>query len=193
MTDLRSSTGSPEAAEALSQIIRSRRTCKNFDAASLSRESIEKLLELGVQAPNHRLNEPWKFRVITKSGTEKWLTSFKAQVKADEMPSFDKYFEKLPKLGAVVVVTNLKDENPIVDLENYAAACCAVQNILLAATSMNIQNFWSTGKFFTHSASLQFLKISVTERFVGALWLGKGEVPTGKPRTPAKEKTIWIE
>jgi nitroreductase len=184
----------PASPEILSRIIQDRRTCKNFDDAELSKDSIENLLELAVFAPNHRLNEPWRFRVTSKLAILRWIKEFQAKANPEELTAFQKYFDKLPKLGALIFVSSLRDENPIIDLENYAAVCAAIQNILLGATAEELKTFWSTGKFFSHPLSFSFLNFpEKIERFVGAIWIGKGEQPTAKPRTPTKEKTIWID
>src|SRR3569832_1015522 len=47
-----------------SEAIRARRSIKRFTSRELSREEIIALLDLAVQAPNHRLTNPWRFYVL---------------------------------------------------------------------------------------------------------------------------------
>ncbi len=44
--------------------ISTRRSIKRFTDRTISREAIEQLLDLAVQAPNHRMTEPWRFYVL---------------------------------------------------------------------------------------------------------------------------------
>ena len=46
------------------QTIHERRSIKAFTARTVMREEIEQLLESVVQAPNHRMTEPWRFYVL---------------------------------------------------------------------------------------------------------------------------------
>ncbi len=176
----------------LCDTIVSRRTSKNFEGGTLEKEVIENLLELAVWAPNHRLNEPWRFRVVQSSGIQKWIAMFQQKLNRDEAQLFEKNFERLSKVATVVYVTCLKDPNELIHEENYAATSAAVQNLLLGATALGIQSYWNTGRIMTHPVTLEFLNIDSQERMVGAIWLGRGSVPEPRPRTPARDKTLWI-
>ena len=46
------------------QAIRERRTHKQFAAEPLPRDEVEDLLDLARWAPNHKLTQPWRFRVV---------------------------------------------------------------------------------------------------------------------------------
>ena len=46
------------------QTIHERRSIKEFTARTVTQEEIEQLLEAVVQAPNHRMTEPWRFYVL---------------------------------------------------------------------------------------------------------------------------------
>ena len=48
--------------------IRSRYSVRQFSERPVTREEIEALLELAVQAPNHRMTEPWRFVVVGTEG-----------------------------------------------------------------------------------------------------------------------------
>ena len=45
----------------------------------------------------------------------------------------------------LIFVFSTTDENPEITEENYAATCCAIQNLQLAAHSLNLGVGWSTG------------------------------------------------
>lgn len=182
-----------EAYKLIAETIRSRRTCKNFDGSEIQKSLVTELLDLAVWAPNHRLNEPWRFRVLTKSGVLKLIGEIKNCLGPEESKSFEKTFEKLTTAGAILYVTCLKDSQPIVDQENFAATSALIQNLLLGATALKLQSYWGTGKIATLPTTVEFLKIEENERFVGWIWLGRGEVGEPKIRTPASQKTIWFD
>jgi len=179
--------------EELSDVILSRRTVKVFEGGDVSKDAIQSLLELAIWAPNHRLNEPWRFRVIRLEGIARWIQSFRDLLPKDDVQLFEKNFERLAKVSAVIYVTCLKDSNEIIDFENYAATSAAIQNILLGATALSLQSYWNTGRMMTHPVTTNILKLSENERMVGALWLGHGEITEPRPRTPAANWTQWFE
>jgi len=153
---------------------------------------LRELLELATWAPNHRLNSPWRFRVLTAAGISSVLKEILSKLSSEEKEAFKGPLERVAKAGAVIYVTSLKDPQPVVDEENFAAVCCAVQNILLESTARGLCSFWSTGKFFKHPLMGQILKVNETERFVGAIWLGYGDQPEAPARKPASDFTTWI-
>jgi len=48
----------------LEEAIRTRRTHKVFAAEPVPREQLDGLFELARWVPNHRLTNPWRFRVL---------------------------------------------------------------------------------------------------------------------------------
>jgi nitroreductase len=178
---------------AISEVIRRRRTSKDYDGKPVSKELIEAILELAVWAPNHGLTEPWKFRVLLPLSIQKWIRFLRDELSEPELLALEKGFERISKAGAILFVTHLIHPNEIANRENYAATSAAIQNILLAATALHLQSYWSSSKMMTHPKTMEFLEVPEEEAFVGAIWLGHGEIPTPKPRKLAREKTIWIK
>src|ERR687898_861221 len=54
------------------EAIRTRRTVGKIRAEMPPRELIEELLEAATWAPNHRLNEPWRFFVLAGEARERF-------------------------------------------------------------------------------------------------------------------------
>src|SRR6266545_5097508 len=52
--------------DAISAIQR-RRSVRHFRPDPVPRETIERLLDCAVRAPNHKLTQPWRFAVITRA------------------------------------------------------------------------------------------------------------------------------
>jgi len=176
----------------LFQSIRERRTTKDFDGSRIDRSQIEILLDLANLAPNHRLNYPWRFFVLLQAAIPGFLEKIKPQLSDTERTLSQKYFDKLPKAGAVIFVGTLKNSDPLVQGENLAAVSAAIQNMLLAATSQGVSSFWSTGKFFSLPTTLKMIGWSEDLNFVGSIWLGKASKAESKPRRPVSDFTTWV-
>ena len=182
-----------EAFQTLAEIIRCRRTAREFNGQPVSKSVIETLLECAAWAPNHRMNEPWKFLIILPSGIQHWIEHLKATLQENEQKLYSSGFQKLKTVGALIFVTSQRDPNPLIEKENYAATCAAVQNLLLAATALELASYWSTGALMTCPQTLTFFNIAELEQFVAAVWIGYGTIPPPKPRTDFHKKTRWIE
>lgn len=178
--------------EDFEKLVLSRRTTKDFDGRAVDRDTIEKLLKLAVWAPNHRLNEPWRFYVCTHGAIPEWIEHLRTKIDAQSFLPLQKSLERFKKVGAAVYVSVKKEKNEIIDWENYAAACAAVQNILLGAEALGLASFWSTGKAMAHPQSRSFLNVDQNERFVGCIWLGHAATkPEAKARKPLTEVSFW--
>lgn len=176
-------------------IVLNRRTIKDFDGTPITEELILKLLNLAVAAPNHRLTQPWKFKVLLQNGVRQWIDFLKDKLSPEEYALYEKTFERAIKAGALVYVSYDINPKPEIEREDYAAVSCAIEHILLGATALDLQSFWSTGKVFNHLFTRQFLKLNSDENFAGAIMLGRGVNNAPKPmlRMKAEEKTIWIK
>ena len=172
------------------QVVSKRRTQREFSGAAVDRATVQDLLQIAIQAPNHRRNEPWQFIVIEQEQIGPFWERAKAhlpQALAGREPIVierkqEKLARRLPTVGAIVYVLSARNQRELVERENYAATCCAVQNLLLAATDRGLGSFWSTGALFAHPPVLDLLGVNTAEfSFVGAIWLGE---PVDKPEPP---------
>ena len=133
--------------------IRERRTHKRFTGAPVPEAQLETLLDLARWAPNHRLTEPWRFSVVVHARIPDLARTTVGAIADSDHPKLlakrQKLERQLPLLGAFVAVyrTPVPDD-PLLDREDYAACCCAVQNLLLGATALGLGSFWSTGRVF---------------------------------------------
>ena len=88
---------------------------------------------------------------------------------------------KLINPGGLIVVTYKKSEDSHRQQEDYAATCCAIQNLMLAAYGESLGSKWSTGGLTQHPRVCNLLGIDLTNEIVaGFIWLG----------TPAKVPNI---
>ncbi len=150
------------------------------------------MLAWAIRAPNHRLNQPWRFRVFDQRALQKLCDHLDQEWSVEDKLTHRGAMEKFLKIGAMIYVSALKDPNEIIQQENYAAACAAVQNILLGAASLGLESFWSTGKLMKSEPMLRYLDWKEQdEQWVGAIWLGYGSKPELKTRKGLEEVTRW--
>lgn len=157
----------------LSQIIKERRTIKDFTDRPVPDELLERALEAGLWAQNHRLTQPWRFAILGE------------QTKTQLAQTFPKILSK----PAVVAVSCLKSDGGEQEREDYAAVACAIQNIQLEAWSLGVGMQWSSGKAATGPHLYELLELDAAKEFmVGLLLFGFPlEVPPARARLPLAE------
>ncbi len=91
-------------------------------------------------------------------------------------------------------MTSLVADDPVQREEDYAATFCAIQNIMLAATGLGLGSYLRTGDLLNEPRLAQLLDLPADHRVVGTVYLGyPAEEPKPRKRTPAAEKTRWLE
>lgn len=86
------------------------------------------------------------------------------------------------------------------NMEHIAAASCAVQNMLLTATSCGIENFWSTGRWLRGDMVFGWMSIPREEVLLGSIFLfpkntGDAQVVHSKlreRRSPVEQWSRWV-
>lgn len=186
--------------------ITNRRTIKQFLPDPVAPETIAKLIDLAVWAPNHRLNEPWRFYVLTGDARARLgdiagaITASKVSAAGgDPAVTARKASEAAAAWASVptlLYITMMGDPNPEIDLENYGAVCCAIQNFTLAAHVLGIGTSWSSGAVAAAPELLTLVGAGATERMVGLLRVGYLDPAMALPksrRTAGATFTRWIE
>ena len=184
------------------ETIAERRSIFDFQPTAVPRERIERALQAAVWAPNHKLTEPWRFIVVGPEAKRR-LGDVYARIKQEDVPVDiapeamseigRKAIKKLMSKPTVVAVTCAVSGDPFLDREDYAATCCAIQNIMLAAWEDGIGMQWSTSGLIEDAEALSLLGVDPErEQVVGLLYAGFAErVPTSA-RKPAAELTTWL-
>lgn len=151
------------------EAIRGRRTVGVFSERGVSREVVMELIEAAVWAPNHHQTEPWGFQVV--SGAARLELGEAVMADAGEFKKDPR--GKLLRAPLFVAVTQVVDLSDAVrDREDYAACCCAVQNLMLAAHARGLSTKWSTGALAESAAAKRWLGIEASDRIVGYIYLG---------------------
>ncbi len=168
----------------------------------LARETIEKLLSAGVQAPNHYKVRPWRFVVLTGQARNK-LGEVMAEVFHQKFPAvkpeaLEKERAKPLRSPVLIAVAVDKPSEPKVrEIENICAAAAACENILLAAHGMGLGAFWRTGDAAREPAVKKFLGFEQDQDLIAFLYIGYPE-PAPEPvvetlRPGFEDRTVWMD
>jgi len=164
------------------EAIKTRRTHKVFAPEPVARELLDELLDVARWAPNHRLTNPWRFRVLGPVAL--------ARLKDAAGPDAASKLDRAPTLVAATMVCA---DDPVQDQEDLCATACAVYAVLLAAHGRGLVGYWRTPEVLRNPAGLKTLGIPPGERFVALIHLGwprqEKEPP---PRLPAEDVVSYL-
>ena len=167
--------------------IHQRRTVHNYEPVPVDGAVMDRILAAAHMAPNHKLTWPWCFTVVGPETRQALLPVAYELKNAVELEMQRKIHAKLTNPGALVVVTQHLCDDEFRRREDYAATCCAIQNIQLAARAEGLGSKWSTGALTQHPRVCEILGISVEQEcVVGFIWLGTPAVVPSIERPPTK-------
>ena len=77
--------------------------------------------------------------------------------------------------------------------EDYAAAACAIQNLMLAARARGLASFWRTPGVLSRPVVARLLDVPRKVRLIGVVHLGwPGEPFPPQPERSAADYTRWL-
>lgn len=168
-------------------LLKNRRSIRYFSDKPVDKALLEKILSAGVLAPSVENTQPWTFHVITDK-----------ELKA-KMMEHSCYGNFVAGAAAFIVVTcdraaqrNAKDTiwNPR-ELEYSCIA--AMQNMMLAAATMNVGSCWVS---LHHGPVHNLLKLKDYHVVVGGMMLGYlkdgEEIPSGEHERKALADTVTM-
>ena len=179
--------------------LRARRSIKDFTPRPVSRDQIEQLLEAAVQAPNHRMTEPWRFYVLGVGARRAYgaaLGARKAKRVEDPAAAAEvskKVEEKHAALPAMLAVAVVIAEDPEVREEDLAASYMAVENLLLAAPALGLGAHLKTGAVMNDPRARAAVGVPEGERIIATIEVGEpASLPAAKARKAASALTTWV-
>lgn len=177
------------AAVELADVLRNRRSINLFEPEPVDRTLLLDAVEVARWAPNHRLTEPWRFYVLgdeTADAVARLAAELETAAKGERVGTAR--YERLKAIPGHFVLTSQRSDDELLERENYAACCCAVQNLMLYLWPLGIGVKWTTGGITRVQAFYDLLGIdSARELVVGFFWYGRPKVvPTQKRRDVAE-------
>jgi nitroreductase len=152
--------------------IRGRRTHKQYGSEPVPEAVVRELVDLARWAPNHKLTNPWRFRLLGPA----------TRARIDELVP-DAEVIKLRRAPTLVLVTAVRSEDPVLAEEDMLAAAAATYALLLAATDRGLASYWRTPSCFREPEVRAALGVGEDEVVVALVHLGP---PVTDP--PAKER-----
>ena len=157
----------------LDEAIRTRRTHKAYAPEPVDRETLDELFELARWAPNHKLTNPWRFRVLGPRALERLKATSDDPIAA----------VKLGRAPTLVAVSAAQCGDDVIDEEDVCATAVAAYVVLLAAHARGLAGYWRTPALLRTPAGRAAVGIEGGERVLGLLHLGH---PRQEPRAPER-------
>jgi nitroreductase len=182
--------------------IQRRTSVRRYRPDPVSRDTIARLLDCAVRAPNHKLTEPWRFAVLT-GGAKARLAEIRSghRLKKYDDPTSEEARARAEKARretlespVIVVVMARTSEDEITREEDYAAVMMAIANLMTAAQSLGLGTYLKTGGVMRDPALTELVGLPDGYRVVGILSVGYPVEPEApRRRRPAGELTSWLE
>ena len=182
--------------------ILTRRTIFKFKQKPVPPEVIQQIFSYGIWAPNHHVTEPWRF-VVMGPQTKVLLAERYREIKMEDTPDHvdadnlakigELAYEKFMSKPTIIAVSCLQEGDEQRRREDYAAACCAMQNVQLAAWDAGVGMQWSTGRITMEEQTYKLLQINSSEEYIIGFFYTGYPAEVSKPkRKPAVEFIRWV-
>lgn len=155
--------------------IKRRASVREFEDASLPRDTIRKIINAGRLAPTARGEEPWEFVAVTDKLTRE---------KIAQITDHGKFIAQ----AACCIAVFCRDTKYYLE-----DGCAATENMLIAATDLGVASCWVAGDKKPYSSSINtLLKVPSGFKLVSMIALG---FSCGKiiphPKRPLKDILHW--
>jgi len=176
-------------ADGFAAVLRGRRSIDLFAPGAVSAEVLLEAVEVARWAPNHRLTEPWRFYLLgpaTMRAIVELAVELEVAAKGERAGPVRR--ARLEAIPGMFVLTSARSDDALVERENYAACCCAAQNLMLYLWRRGIGVKWTTGGITRQERFHELLGIDrAKESVVGFFWYGVPKVVPTQKRRPVEE------
>lgn len=174
-----------------------RRSIKAFKEDSVDIDEIIELLNVAKWAPNHKLTQPWSFKLYAGKGKDHFVQAYvDSQPKVDgeisqKVANKAEYFRKIP-LHLVVVMP--EDPRQRRWDEDYGSVSTFIQNFQLAAWERGIGMIWRSNDWVYDPIFREGIGVKPGEKVVATLMIGYPKhVPSPQNRTDIREFLTIID
>lgn len=178
-----------EGKNSVIETIMSRRSVRKYQPQAVNRDTMQTIVECGINAPNAINRQAWEVRIVDNPEVIQKLTDLyiKDNPKEAENPSFKNMFRNAPTIAFIANDTTFA----------YSPVDCGLmaENMILSAWSMGIGSCCLGGpaRFMkSNPEANDYLKqMGLSENYDLLLCIGFGypaETPKAKPRDAAKVK-----
>ncbi|WP_103071600.1 nitroreductase family protein [Aquimarina sediminis] len=163
----------------ISKLIRERKTTYAFSFSSkkVTNEIIEEIVTNATWAPTHKMTQPWRFELLEgahHTDLGKYMLDFyQKRLSKHQFPKsrHQETLEYAKNASMLAIIFQRNERASIPEWEEIAAISCAVQNMWLSCTAMEIGCYWDTCE-----ASIQYcneyLELASNEKCLGVFFMG---------------------
>ena len=168
------------------RLLHERRTIHFYRDESVPQTWVDEAVLAAHQAPNHKHTWPWRFNQIgpeTKSKINELALKMKSTNGPLEGTALEIFHQKRTH-PHLMVVSQVRSDDPMQSREDYAAVACAIHNFTLALSARGVGTKWSTGTMTRHPMAYDLSQVNAEEEeIVGFVWFGFA-VRTPRPKRP---------
>ncbi len=179
------------------EAIHRRRMAWKFEARPVPASTIDTMLDAAVWAPNHRLTEPWRFFVLDQDSPARRAAAEMARQavldRGGDERRADAGRAKILYAPCMMYVYCVPGQDEAATKENYAAVCCAVQNMALAGVSEGVAVTWETGGITRAEGIPELLGADPDWDLVTILFIGYPDEHPRSCRTPVTRFVQWFK
>ncbi|MCC0694537.1 nitroreductase family protein [Clostridioides sp. ES-S-0048-02] len=195
----------------ISDSISKRRSIRKYKNQNISHETIEKIIEAGIDAPSSKNRQPWKFIVVTEKEKESMLRAMSKGIQ-NEIDSNGllpesrqhiagaNYTVEIMKQAPITIfilnklgkspLENLSAEERFYEMANIQSIGAAIQNMSLTAVELGLGSLWICDVYFAYCELCEWL--DTDSQLVAAILLGyPDEQPAKRPRLKLNDVTEW--
>ena len=183
------------------EAIQRRTSVRRFRPDPVPRETIERLLECAVRAPNHKLTEPWRFAVLNGEARARFaeirarhrLKRWADPTSAEAVAGGEKVRREALETPTFIVAMTATSADDTTREEDYAATMMALANLMIAAEALGLGTYLRTGGIMREPALAELVGLPEGFRVVGVLSLGyPAEQEEPRRRRAVGEVTRWL-
>jgi nitroreductase len=177
---------SSEEPQSLESTILSRRTIHSFKKEKVSDDLIERAINIACWAPNHFLTEPWRYYLLSDRPKGQIIDlNYRANLSAKGARFAEVKKNRWQSVPGWLVITCKRAENGKEERENYAACCCAAQNLMLFLWAQGVGVKWTTGNIIDRKDFADIVGFTMDEETpIGMFWYGYPEIIGKQIRQP---------
>jgi nitroreductase len=181
-------SGSAQA-EDFAAVLRGRRSIDLFAPDPVPVATLREAIDVARWAPNHRLTQPWHFYLLgpaTLRAIVDLAVELEIAKKGERAGPIRR--ARLEAVPGMFVLTSSRSEDTLLDREDYAACCCAAQNLMLYLWPKGIGVKWTTGGITRQQRFHDVLGIDpARQSVVGLFWYGVPKVVPTQQRRPVED------
>lgn len=180
------------------ELLLGRELALKLAAPGPNQQALDLMFRSALRAPDHGRLRPWRFVVVPEEKRERFgelmADCLRRQEPGAAPDMLQRERDKALRAPVIVVVAaRIQRGHKIPEVEQFAAAAAAAENIMLAANAQGFGAMWKTGAPAYDATVKRALGLDPDNDIVGFLYLGTqvgGGSPAARP-VPKDSVSVW--